>query len=123
LRGGMRRILGGCRRLWQSRHALRDQDRQIEDAQADRYDEKPNVQLAGDPVKANQVLLHQLPHASSLATPKHTPVMLRCNMKTGKSLLKSVKIVLRRAYRASGERERDNPGAAAPGAMNRHKPG
>jgi hypothetical protein len=70
---------------------------QVEHAQADRYGEKPSVQLAGNPVEADQLLFHRQPHAPSigpsLGSHKHTPVMLRCNIKTGKRLLKYALIV------------------------------
>jgi hypothetical protein len=87
--GSLRRTIGADRtRGWrQSRDALHGQDCQVEHAEANRYREKPSVQLAGDPVEAEHVLFHPRPR-SSLAINKHTLPMLRCNIKTGKALLK-----------------------------------
>jgi hypothetical protein len=67
---------------WQRRQTLRNEHGQVEHAQADRYGEKPRVQLAGDPVEANQVLFHRRPLAPSLGVDEHTPVMLQCNIKS-----------------------------------------
>jgi hypothetical protein len=87
----MPRLVGAddYRRLRQSRQVLSDQHRQIEHAKADRYDEKPHVQLTSYPVEADQVLLHQPPRAPSLATAQHWRFMLRCEIKTRKPLTRS----------------------------------
>jgi hypothetical protein len=50
---------GHYRRPGQRRQALGDQNRQIEHAQADCYRKQPSVQLAGDPVGPDQMVLHR----------------------------------------------------------------
>jgi hypothetical protein len=83
-----RSVCARChRRPRQRRQAFGDQHGQIEHAQTDRYREQPGVQLAGDPIEADQVVLHPATSRSSLGYGKHTAVMLRCNIKTGKQLL------------------------------------
>jgi hypothetical protein len=75
------------RRPRQGGQAFGDQHGQIEHAQADRYREQPGVQLAGDPVEADQMMLHPETSRSSFGCQQHTHRMLRCNIKTGKQLL------------------------------------
>jgi hypothetical protein len=93
---------GRNRRPRQGRQALRDKHCQVEHTQADCYGEKPGVQLARDPVEANQLLFHRRPHPPSFGYDKHTPVMLRCNIKTGKHLLKCVLIMFAPQRQAGG---------------------
>lgn len=55
------RVGGGGWNRRQYRQALCHQNSQVEHAQTDRYCEEPPVQLAGDPVKADQILFHPEP--------------------------------------------------------------
>ena len=59
----------------------------VETFQADRYREQPGVQLTGDPIEADQVMLHPAPSCSFLGNRQHRPAMLRRNIKPGKGLL------------------------------------
>jgi hypothetical protein len=49
---------GGSRDRY-GRHALGDQNHQVEHAEANRDHEKPSIHFAGNPVEADKVLLHR----------------------------------------------------------------
>lgn len=82
-----RTVRADCSRPRRRRQTFGDQNGHIEHAQADRYREQPSVQLAGDPVEADQMVLHPAISCSSLGSTQHRPGMLRRNIKTGKRLL------------------------------------
>ena len=86
--GASRTVGNGCSRPRQRREAFGNQNGHIKHAQADRYCEQPGIQLAGDPIQADQVMLHPATSCSSLGCGQHRPVMLRRNIKTRKRLLK-----------------------------------
>jgi hypothetical protein len=75
------------RRVRQRRQRFGDQNGQIEHPQADRYREQPRVQLSGDPVEADQMVLHPRNLMLIRRYGQDRPVMLRRNIKTGKRLL------------------------------------
>src|SRR5215472_1957032 len=79
---------GGHRGPRQRRHALGDQNGEIEHTQPDRDSEKPGVQLTGDPVEPDQIAFHRRPRMHTSAAENIRQIMLRCNIKTSKRLLK-----------------------------------
>jgi hypothetical protein len=71
---------GGGGRDRHGRHALGDQNGQVEHAQPDRDHEEPRIHLAGNPVEADKVLFHRYLTLHPSIETKIDPLMLRCNI-------------------------------------------